>query len=289
MALTKKEQDNIIVSKAMKAASARRVATKVIVIVLAVSLVISGGAWGVISFIEANSMMISINEKQEGLALSNDATFEYPTTKINMKGPGAMDAYTYTWFKPDEILGKDGSHHGSNYICYSFYLKNVSPTNACLYSIGIKFTKDTRNLSAATRILLIESDENCENEVYKARCFAKAKEDGTAEYVSYDECEPNQEGILLESLDKENKILNTNMTYPFMEQLYNSETGEDLGYYVFKESNRRLSHNAYIKFTVVMWLEGTDLQCVNDVLGGKCSVQFEFTLDEMLEVEYYGD
>ena len=63
MALTKKEQDNIIVSKAMKAASARRVATKVIVIVLAVSLVISGGAWGVISFIEANSMMISINEK----------------------------------------------------------------------------------------------------------------------------------------------------------------------------------------------------------------------------------
>ena len=289
MALTKKEQENIIVSKAMKAASARRVATKVIVIVLTASLVISGGAWGVISFIDANSMMISINEAKVGLALSNDATFEYPTTNINMKGPKTMDAYTYSWFDENNILGKDGAHHGYNYICYSFYLKNVSPTNACSYTLGIKFTKDTKNVSAATRILLIQSDENCENEVYKARCFAKAREDGTAEYISYDECEPNQQGLLLENLDKDNKILNTNMTYPFMEQLYNNETGEDLGYYAFKESERRLSHNAYIKFTVVMWLEGTDLQCVNSILGGKCVVQFEFTLDEMLEIEYYGD
>ena len=288
MALTKKEQDNIIVSKAMKAASARRVATKVIVIVLAVSLVISGGAWGVISFIEANSMMVSINDVKEGLALSNDATFEYPTTKINMKGPGAMDAYTYTWFNADEILGKDGSHHGSNYVCYSFYLKNISPTSACLYTLGIKFTKDTHNLSAATRILLIESDEGCKNEVYKARCFAKAKDDGTAEYVSYDDCEPNQQGLMLEALNSKQTILDTNMTYPFMGDLLSAENGDDTGYYVFKESNRRLSHDAYIKFTVVMWLEGTDLQCVNDVLGGKCSLQFEFTLDEMLEVEYYG-
>ena len=289
MALTKKEQDNIIVSKAMKAASARRVATKVIVIVLAISLVLSGGAWGVISFIEANSMMISINEKKEGLALSNDSSFENPTTKIVMKGPPTMDAYTYPWFSSDTILGSDGAHHGANYICYSFYLKNVSPTNACLYTLGIKFTKDTKDVSSATRILLIESDEGCENEVYQARCFAKAKEDGTAEYVSYDECLPNQQGLLLETLDKSNAILNTNMTYPFMEQLYNNETGEELGYYAFRESNRRLSHNAYIKFTVVIWLEGTDLQCDNTILGGKCTIQFEFTLDELLEVEYYGD
>ena len=289
MALTKKEQDNIIVSKAMKAASARRVATKVIVIVLAVSLVVSGGAWGVISFIEANSMMISINEAKEGLALSNDATFEYPTTKINMKGPNAMDAYTYTWFNTAEILGKDGAHHGYNYICHSFYLKNVSPTNACSYTLGIRFAKDTKNLSAATRILLIESDEGCVNEVYKARCFAKAREDGTAEYISYDECLPNQQGIMLETLNSGNGILDTNMTYPFMEQLFNEETGEDLGYYAFRETDRRLSHDAYVKFTVLIWLEGTDLQCVNSVVGGKCSIQLEFTLDEMLEVEYYGD
>ena len=87
MALTKKEQDNIIVSKAMKAASSRRVATKVIAIVLSVALVISGGAWGVISFIDANSMMVSINDTREGLTLSNDASFEYPTTNIKIKGP----------------------------------------------------------------------------------------------------------------------------------------------------------------------------------------------------------
>ena len=59
MALSAKETTNIIVSKAMQAASARRTATKVIVIVLVSALILSGGAWGVISFIEANSLTYS--------------------------------------------------------------------------------------------------------------------------------------------------------------------------------------------------------------------------------------
>ena len=77
MALTKKEQDNIIVSKAMQAASKRRVATKIIAIVLFATLVVSGGAWGVMSIIDANSMLISISDKKEGLSLSIEQTFEY--------------------------------------------------------------------------------------------------------------------------------------------------------------------------------------------------------------------
>ena len=290
MALTKKEQDAIIVSKAMKAASKRRTATKVIVIVLLAALVLSGGAWGIMTFIEANSMMISITDKQEGLALSTDATFEHLSSKLNMKGPEQMDAFTYSWFKQEDIVGKDGAHHGGNYICYSFYLKNVSPTTACEYTFGIKFTKDTKNMSAATRILVIESDEGCENETNSVRVFAKAREDGIAEYIAYNECEKDQEGLALQALNGEKgTLLDTNMTYAFQEEVFDEETGEDLGYFALRESGKKLSHDGYVKYTIVIWLEGTDLQCVNDILGGKCSIQFEFTLDKYTDIEYYGN
>ena len=290
MALSKKEIDNIIVSKAMKAASKRRTAAKVIVIVLIAALILSGGAWGIITFIEANSMMVSINNVKEGLTLSTNPTFEKGTTKLNMKGPSAMDAYTYPWFNADNFLGQDGPHHGENYICYSFYLKNVSPTNACLYTMAIKFTKDTKNVSSAMRIMIIESDEGCENETNLVRVFAKAKDDGTAEYISYDDCEENQVGIVLQDLNRSSTpLLNTNVTYPFVEELYDDGTNADLGYYAMRESGRKLSHDAYLKFTVVIWLEGTDLQCVNNIVGGKCSLELEFSIDEYLEPEYYGE
>ena len=289
MALTKKEQDNIIVSKAMQAASKRRVATKIIAIVLFATLVLSGGAWGVMSIIDANSMMISISDKQEGLALSMEPTFEYPTTKLSIGGPERMDAYTYTWFNFEkDILGKDGAHHGIGYICYSFYLKNVSPTNPCLYTFDIRLTKNTRNVASAIRFMVIESDENCENEVYSARVYAQEKEDGTAEFVSYNDCVESQTGVSLALLNSNNSLLQTNTTFPFVGNVIDEETGDDLGLYAVRETNKRLSHNAYVKYTIVAWFEGTDLQCVNDVLGGKCVFSLNFELTEYLDVEYYG-
>lgn len=290
MALTKKEQDSIIVSKAMQAASKRRIATKVIAIILFATLVLSGGAWGVMSIIDANSMMISISDKKEGLSLSVEPTFEYPTTKLAMKGPEKMDAYTYTWFNFEkDVLGKDGAHHGMGYICYSFYIKNISPTNPCLYNFDIKITKNTKNVASAIRFMVIESDENCKNEVYSAKVYAQEKEDGTAEFVSYNDCVQNQEALSLNLLNSGNSLLQTNTTFPFVGNVINEETGEDMGLYAVREKGKRLSHDSYVKYTILAWFEGTDLQCVNAVLGGKCVFSLNFELTEYLDVEYYGE
>ena len=289
MALTKKEQDAIIVSKAMKAASKRRTATKVIVAVLIAALFISGSAWGIMTFVEENSMLVSIADRREGLSLSPTADFAEPTTKINMHGPERMDAYTYTWFDSQDFLGKEGPHHGVNYICYSFYLKNVSLTQTCLYTMDAKITKDTKNVSSALRILIIESDMNCENEVESAKVYAKKRADGVSEAISYDDCIEDQTPISLNELNMRHTLLETNTAYDFLEEVYDEETGEDLGYFAMRQTGKELKYNSYRKYTIVMWLEGTDLQCVNDILGGKCSIQINFTLEEYLDVEYYGE
>ena len=288
MALTKKEQDSIIVSKAMKAASKRRTATKVIVVILIASLFVSGSAWGIMTFVEQNSMLVSISEKREGLSLSTTADFAEATTKINMHGPERMDAYTYTWFNAQDFLGKDGPHHGDNYICYSFYLKNVSLTQTCLYTMDAKIVKDVKNVSSAMRILVIESDTNCENEVETARVYAKKRSDGLSEYISYDDCKKNQEPLYLATLNSKFTLLDTNLAYDFLEDVVDEETGEELGYFAMRETGKELKYDSYRKYTIVMWLEGTDLQCVNDILGGKCTIQINFTIEKYLDVEYYG-
>ena len=295
MALTKKEQDAIIISKAMRAASKRRTATKIIVIILLASLVLSGGAWGIISFVEQNSMMVSVDQTKEGLSLCQTPDFEKPVTKLNMQGPEKMDAYTYTWFFTDKFLGKDGPHHDNNYICYSFYLKNVSPTNGCLYTMETQITKNIKNTSSALRILIIESDMNCNNEVETAKVYAQKKSDGLSEYIAYDDCTVDQEPNTLEMLNASRsptsnlELLDTNVAYPFLEDVYNKETEEYLGFFAMREEGKKLDYNSYKKYTIVMWLEGTDLQCTNEILGGKCTVQINFKLEKYLDVEYYGE
>ncbi len=289
MALTKKEQDSIIVSRAMRASAARRAATKIIAIVLFATLVLSGGAWGIMTIIDSNMMTISINNAKEGLTLSNDASFENPTTKLKIEGPDQMDAITYPWLRESDLIGKDGAHSSANYICHSFYLKNVSPTTACEYTFAVRFSKNTKGISQAVRIMVIESDEGCVNETESVRVFAQSRDDGVSEFVSYNDCVEEQNGLTLQTLNATSNLLKSNMTEAFLGDVKDEESGEDLGYYALRESGKRLSHDAYVKYTIVIWLEGTDLQCVNSILGGKCAIQFEFSIDEYLEVEYYGE
>ena len=151
-----------------------------------------------------------------------------------------------------------------------------------------KITKDTKNVSSALRLLIIESDMNCKNEVESARVFAKKKEDGLSEYVSYNDCIETQTPMLLNDLNGSNGLLTSNVAYDFPEDVYDEETGEFLGYFAMRETGKKLDYNSYKKYTIVIWFEGTDLQCVNAILGGKCTIQINFTLEEYLDVEYYG-
>lgn len=289
MALSSKEQENIIKNKTIRAASNRRTATKIIVIVLIAALLITGGAYGVMTYIDANTMLISISDAKDGLALCETPDFLEYTNNLDMNAPSSIDAYTYPWFNiQSNILGQDGAHHGAAYVAYSFYVKNISKTSTCKYNMGIRIIRDTKNISSALRVLVIESDENNLNEVSSSQVYGKAKSDGTSEYVSYDKCEKDQLGVSLEELNASYALLNTNMATPFYGELYDDDTNEDLGYYIMFEKDKRLTYSAYKKYTIVVWLEGTDLQCVNDIVGGKCSISTIFTVTEYEEPEYYG-
>lgn len=287
MALTKKEQNQIITNKTIQVASKTRTATKVIIIVLCVALLLTGGTYGVLTFINENSMLIKVDQEISGLSLSADSSFAHPLTQMNMEGPDHMDAITYQWMDiQDNILGYEGPHNGGAYFAYSFFLKNVNLTNPCLYSMAIELKKETKNVGSALRIMLIEYEENT-SDVKSVKIYARAKEDGTYEYVAYDKCEIGQMGLSLNDLNTMYTFLDTNVTSPFFgEDIDENEINK--GYFVMKEKEKKLSHNSYNKFTLVMWLEGTDLQCTNEILNAKCTIELSFKIEKYLDVEYYG-
>ena len=293
MALTKKEQDAIIKNKMIKAASKTRTATKVIIVVLLVTLLLTGGTYGVLTFINANSMQISIKESNinEGLSLSKikDSKPEDRTTNINMEGPEDLGAYTYTWLNMEaDIFGYEGGHHGASYIAYSFYLVNNSPTRKCTYTMGVEIVKNTLNTASAIRVMIIEDEDDVENRPSNTKVYAQSKADGTAEYVAYDDCKESQVGLTLSELNVSYPLLQVPTTTPFLGEVYTEDDEYD-GFYVMKETGRELSHAQQKKFTVVIWFEGTDQQCVNDILGGKCTINFWFDVEAFDDdVEYYG-
>ena len=280
MALTHKETEEIIKNKTLRAASSTRTATKIIVMVLIGALVITGGAYGVMTIIDNNAMTVSIsNAKNTGLTLSEFENFDDATTSLDMKAPDTLNAYTYPYFNiPAQILGKEGAHHSGGYLAYSFFLKNLDLTRDCEYTVGITIQKDTKNLAASLRILIIESDLNNENEVDQVNIYAMSKIDGTAEYVSYNDCVQDQVPITLETLNDSYSMLKTNVATPFIGEQYDDD-GNDLGYFAMREQHKVLKANTYRKYTIVQWLEGTDLQCDNNILGGRCSLRMEFSLE----------
>lgn len=293
MALSRKEQDAIITNKLIKAASKTRTATKIIIVVLLVALLLTGGTYGVLTFINANSMQISIKESNvnEGLSLSKikNPTNKDMSSNINMEGPETMDAYTYAWLNMEaDIFGYEGGHHGASYIAYSFFLINTSPTRRCKYTMAGEIVKNTLNTASAIRVMVIEDEEDVENRPNNTKVYAQAKADGTAEYVAYDDCKADQVGLTLNELNVSYPLLQVPTTTPFLGEVY-TDTDEYEGLYIFKDTGKELAHAEQKKFTIVIWFEGTDRQCINDILGGKCTINFWFEVEEFDDdPEYYG-
>ena len=134
---------------------------------------------------------------------------------------------------------------------------------------------------------VISADEiGNENETSNVNIYAMKKTDGTAEYVSYNDCVEDQVPVTLEQLNDSYSMLNTNVATPFMGEVYD-EDGNDLGYFAMREKHKELKANSYRKYTIVLWLEGTDLQCDNNILGGRCSLKVEFALEEYSDPVVY--
>lgn len=264
----KSKQDDIIKNKKIRAASKRRTATTVIIIFLICALLLTGAAWGTIAFIDANSMRVVVEKNNVGdISISKTADFSSPSTVLKMNGPEDISNITYDWIIKDEVLGKEGDHHGDNYIAYSFFLKNVSDSDI-LFKSSIMLNYVSKDIERAVRIIVVEDEE-------KATCYAVTRSDGSPEYIAYDTDSKETQKPLPLGDSRLDELLGTNVTTPF-----STDEPKDNNVLVFESADTFLAVEEVKKFTVLIWLEGSDSDCVDSIIGAKVNFEYNFRVTQ---------
>lgn len=234
--VNKKLQTQVVTSKKSRLHGRKKTIFFVAVIFLGASLLFTGGVFGVLSFIQENSMRITVDRSQlDALALYSDASFSRATTMMNVRGPTKMDNITYSWLPEDIGDYNGGSHNGDNYIAFTFYIRNDGSENIT-YESEIVFKEITKNMDAAMRVMVIENGERT--------VYAKARANGDPEPIS------DNFDMLATPFESEERIMSVSAQ--------NIEVGQ---------AN---------KYTVVVWLEGEDADCNDSILGGWITIEMRF-------------
>lgn len=179
-----------------------------------------------------------------GLSLSETRDFANPTSSLNCRATEIITNIDGASLDNKDLGAIDGEDSGENYLCYTFYLRN-SGTEGVSFNYSIFIEEMTMDIEKAVRIRLISGLLDGEKtKVDYARVSAEKDEHGDfkKESVFCDEMFISKNSVC------DNKI-------------GDFKTGE------------------IMKFTVVIWLEGNDPECLDDIIGGEFKIGMTFKIN----------
>ncbi|MBS7304853.1 MAG: hypothetical protein KIG20_04215 [Eubacteriales bacterium] len=189
------------------------------------------------------SFTVSVNKYhalQYGLSLSEDRFFSSPTSRLNCKASEEIDNIDGAILDEIDIGAVDGNDSGDNYLCYTFYCKN-SGTESFSFTYSINIANMTMGIEKAVRIRLIT---NLNGEKLSQVDYARAA-----------------------GVDDDGNAVAEPGTTPFL----NKTT-------IMQDNVLNFSPDDVMKYTVVIWLEGNDPDCVDSVIGGVMKVDMKFSV-----------
>lgn len=191
-----------------------------------------------------------VRDNRYSLSLSENELFSNPTSRLNSnasKDITNIDGNTL----PDNLNDVNGEHNGDNYVAYTFYVKN-SGTLECNFRYELMISRMTAGIDAAARVRVYFNPD-----FYKAET---GEYDYNGSYVDY--AKPKTAGNGLPEIDPENRVM-TNFVSANTVMIGEVST---------------FLPGDITKITVVIWLEGNDPDCTDDIMGG------EFKLDMTFEI-----
>ncbi|MGN1051043.1 MAG: hypothetical protein ACI4QE_01945 [Acutalibacteraceae bacterium] len=195
-------------------------------------------------------MTIELDRKLDaaGIVLCENSNFEEP--KSLLTGTKVEDAtnITYNWLpeKLDEYVSKKdknidgGSHNGKNYIAYTFYIKNIGD-KAVDYTATLSTLGVAKNVDEAVRVMVYK---NGEPTIYAKPQYNKKGR------------KPEDDSSFITDGTKEEMFLSDSD--------------------IMKSRSKDFAKNDVDKYTIVMWIEGNDPQCVDAVMGGHMRMKMVF-------------
>lgn len=144
---------------------------------------------------------------------------------------------------PKNINNIDGQHNGENYLAYTFYCKNVGAVATAMH-YEMTFNNVTNHIDECMRVRIYVTKENEEE---RFTDYAKTRSDGQGKEGHY--CDKSFRGK----------------------------------YLVCREAVEYVVPQEYVKFTVVIWVEGDDPDCTDAVVNGM--IKFDMSIEAKPAVE----
>jgi len=209
-------------------------------------------------YTQAGEFVIRVDHAGEKRLVLSD-TPDFPEELLTLTGTAIPEADNISIFDIDrQVAQVDGDHNGPDYVAYTFYVKNVG-YDPITYNYSLSIRRATKGIEEATWVMLYH---NCEMKMLAAESQSGGAEKQHSEYE-----------------------------FPFQEALqdpeqytYNEQTGiHTITTKPFEASNvvatgerAEIQAQEIDKFTVVIWLEGEDPECINDILGGSIEMIMKF-------------
>lgn len=210
---------------------------------------------------------LSDNLIDQGFELSNTAGFENPTARIYGMPVEDAPCISITDLPLDVDL-TDGSHNGNNYFAHTFYLAKRGEGTAD-YEFSLLINSESQKASEAIWVMLFEDGV--------PTIYAKASgQTGEAEYIP----SPNIDRFgYKEPLFAENQysVIAERAGRTYYRLAPRPFVGGSL---VAEDIREDVAQDEVHKYTVVIWLEGDDPDCTNDLIGAHIGLQMDFHLLE---------
>ena len=238
---------------------------RIIALILLILLLIIGIGYCSVSILnQAGRFTVSIDPNEYGIQLSDNKDFSHPTLNLSAAPIENMTNITKEWLlNKNGELGNDptydtyadidkvwGEHNGTNYLAYTFGVRNASVAS-----------KDRDTTTVSYRVTLhMEYEYKGADEAVRAMVFRNG------EPTIY--AKPRTDTGKVEAFAADENFLD-------------DET-------VFRDVRSDFLEGQIDRYTVVIWLEGEDPECVNAIMGGEAKFSMSFEVIDNSSVAEIG-
>lgn len=207
---------------------------------------------------------------REGFILSETEDFENPTTHLFCTPAENVPCISITHL-PEDLDEIDGQHNG-NYFAYTFYCRNEGESTVG-YEWQVFLNSESKNLPAACWVMIFEDGE--------MKFYARRNEE-TGQEEALPAFGDNSRGYIGKPLakfsrnpDDQYQIIEEGqgfyycrvIPYPFVTDTVVAVGGQE-----------KVDPMDVHKYTVVIWLEGDDPDCTDELIGGHVGMEFDFRM-----------
>ena len=207
-----------------------------------------------------------------GFVLSETEDFKRTSTQLFCEPAVDVPCISVTAIDKD-VDTFEGQHNGYGYFAYTFFIRNEGKETVD-YIWEMQIVGESKNLSVATWVMIFEDGKMC---LYAERTAdglvqtVPSRDDNTRGYLEIPvmiHADPSQRFLeVVKAVG--NAEYKRVITLPFVD--------EDI---VAQGRQNAVAPQDTHKYTVVIWLEGDDPDCTNDLIEGHLGMDFRFSLVE---------